>query len=211
MDEQASACHRPPLFSSQRPQPKSATQSPKSALGGPFFPDSRPDSPASPPPGPGDFHARREATGCWRMPIPGSVRAGLGERVRGGPGPLSIPHTYVPITFMPCRSASSRSACNRDQRRRPHGSPMPARRQGGPAPPRRLRPYNDRGLCTVMDWRSPGGDPCLASAPSDDGDPGGIPPRPPHLPPVGAGGRVPEAGHGRPGPPPIRSDLTGTP
>ncbi len=43
--------------------------------GGPFFPKSRPDSPASPPPAPGDFHARREATGCWRMSIPGSVRA----------------------------------------------------------------------------------------------------------------------------------------
>ncbi len=52
-----------------------------------------------------------------------------------------------------------------------------------------------RGLCTVMDRRGPGGDPCLASAPSDDGDPGGIPPRLADAPDV----RLPAAG-AMPGP-----------
>ncbi len=81
-----------------------------------------------------------------------------------GASVLSTRHTCIPITFMPYCPASCRSACNRDQQRRPHGSPMPARRQGGPAPPWPLRPYNDRGLRPVMDWRGPGGDPCPASA-----------------------------------------------
>ena len=44
---------------------------------GPFFPNSRADSPSRPTAGaaPGDLHARQGPAGCWRMPIPGSVRA----------------------------------------------------------------------------------------------------------------------------------------
>ena len=33
------------------------------------------------------------------------------------------------------------------------------------------------GFCTVMDWRSPTGAPCLTPAPSDNGRPEGILPR----------------------------------
>ncbi len=92
--------------------------------------------------------------------------------------------------LMPCRSASCRSACNGHQRRRPHGSPLPARRQGGPAPPWRLRPHCHDGAPPGHGPGGPTGDPCLASAPSDDGDPGGIPPRPADAP----DGRLPAAG-----------------